>query len=132
MKKNLPGISSKDVLYFILGIVLLMCGLYWILHSFTISSTWGRGYWSLFGHRMPLVVMPLPLIIGLVLAFFTKQKKFGLILSGIGVLLIVVSLITSIEFRLLNIKIYKIILMFGMTFTGLGMLIKVLFSGKKD
>lgn len=121
---------KNELLQFFLGFLLFGGGFYWVLNSFTVTSSWGLGYWSLFGMRLPSGVMLIPLLVGIVLLFMLKKKIWGGMVCALGILVILISLITSIEFHAVHAPLYVYVLMFGMVAAGAGLLIKVLFSKK--
>ena len=128
---NVSGSSNNELLQFFIGFLLFGGGIYWMLNSFTVSSSWGGGYWSLFGMRMPMGVMLIPLLVGIGLLFFCDKKVIGGCVAALGLLVIVISLLTSIEFHAVRSSLYVYVLMFGMIAAGAGLLIKTLFK-KRD
>ena len=128
---NVTGSSDHELLQFFIGFLLFGGGIYWVLNSFTVSSTWGSGYWSLFGMRMPMGVMLIPLLVGIGLLFFLDKKVIGGFVCALGLLVIVISLLTSITFHAVRSSLYVYVLMFGMIAAGAGLLIKTLFKGGK-
>lgn len=129
------GKASNELLQFFMGFLLFGGGLYWVFNSFTVSSTWGYGYWGFGGFRMPMGTMLIPLLVGIGLCFFMEKKAVGGFVCALGVLIILISLITSLSFHATSGTLYTYILMFGMVAAGAGLLIKVLFkpsSRKKD
>ncbi len=118
---------GNDLLQFFLGILLFGGGVYWALNSFVVRSTWGSGYWGLFGVRLPTGVVLLPLLLGIGLLFFMKKKIVGGVVSALGLLIILISLFTSIQFYAVRATLYMYVLMFGMIAAGAGLLIRVLF-----
>lgn len=132
MRKNLRGAADSALIKFFAGLLLFGGGIYWMLNSFTVSSTWGRGYWSLFGAHLPTGTMLIPLLLGIGMMFFMEKKTIGGMVTGLGVLIIIISLLTSIEFHAVHKSLYEYVLMFGMTAAGAGLLIKTLFTGGGD
>lgn len=122
--------SGNELLQFFLGFLLFGGGIYWALNSFIVTSTWGSGYWSIFGLRMPAGVMMIPALIGIGLMFFMKKKIVGGMVTALGVLIILISLITSLSFHAVRSSLYVYFLMFGMIAAGAGLLIRVLFKKK--
>lgn len=120
--------SGNELLQFFLGFLLFGGGVFWALNSFTVTSTWGSGYWGLFGMRLPAGVMLIPLLIGIALLFFMKKKIVGGMVSALGILIILISLLTSLQFHAVRGSLYVYVLMFGMIAAGAGLLVRVLFK----
>lgn len=120
--------AGNELLQFFLGFLLFGGGVYWALNSFTVTSTWGSGYWSIFGVDMPAGVMLLPLLLGIGMMFFMKRKIIGGMVTALGGLIILISLITSLRFHAVRATLYVYLLMFGMIAAGAGLLIRVLFK----
>ncbi len=120
---------SNPLLEFCLGFLLLGGGLYWIFNSFIVTFAWGS-LWSGFGMSAGLAtgLMLVPLLIGLGLAFFMEKKTIPGIVIALGVLIILITLITSVRFRPMSATLWQYILMFGMVAAGAGLLAKSLFK----
>lgn len=134
---NRNGSAGNDTLQFFMGILLLGGGLYWLLSSFTVSSRFGGGmggygYYSLFGMRITGGVMLIPLLLGIGLIFFLDGKKrfIGYTVTSLGLLVIVISLLSSLEFHARYGSLYMYVLMFGMIAAGAALLIKSTFKKK--
>lgn len=123
-----PGKASNELMQFFMGFLLFGGGLYWVFNSFEVTSTWGRGYWGIGNFRMPMGTMLIPLLVGIGLTFFLEKKWIGGFVCALGVLVILISLITSISFHAIHGTLYTYVLMFGMVAAGAGLLIKVLFK----
>lgn len=125
---NAKGSSDHELLQFFIGFLLFGGGVYWILNSFTVSSAWGGGYWSLFGMRLPSGTMLIPFLIGIGLLFFLDRKIIGGIVCCLGLLIILISILTSLEFHAVRNSLYVYLLMFSMVAAGAALLIKTLFK----
>ena len=125
---NNEGKAQNELLMFFMGFLLFGGGLYWVFNSFTVSSTWGAGYWGFAGFRMPMGTMLIPLLVGIGLLFFFEKKAIGGFVCALGVLIILISLITSLSFHATSGTLYTYILMFGMVAAGAALLIRVLFK----
>lgn len=125
--------KSNPLLEFFVGAVLLGAGIYWILNSFVVSFSWGS-LWSSFGMSTQLAtgLMLIPLLIGIGLAFFLKHKWIAGVVIAIGLVIILVTLLTSVRFRPLSASLWQYILMFGMTAAGAGLLAKCLLTRRDD
>ena len=70
--------ESHPLASFLIGLVLLGAGIYWVLNSFVVSFSWGS-LWGGFGMNTSLAtgLMLVPLLIGIGLLFFLDRKWIG-------------------------------------------------------
>ena len=129
--QNAKGSSNNELLEFFIGFLLLGGGIYWVLNSFEVSSGFGYGYYSFFGLRITGGVMLIPLLVGIGLLFFLDKKVIGGFVTALGLLVILISLLSSLTFHARYNSLYVYVLMFGMIAAGAGLLIKSLFK-KRD
>lgn len=122
---NKAGSSDHELLQFFIGFVLLGAGVYWILNSFEVSSSWGL--YSFFGLNITGGVMMIPLLVGIGLLFFCEKKIIGGCVTVLGLAIILISLLSSVSFHARYNTLYVYVLMFGMVAAGAGLLIKTLF-----
>ncbi len=120
---------SNPLLEFFVGFLLLGGGLYWIFNSFIVTFSWGS-LWGGLGISSGIAtgLMLVPLLIGIGLAFFMEKKTVPGIVISLGVLIILITLITSVRFRPISATLWQYVLMFGMTAAGAGLLAKSLFK----
>ncbi len=130
---NVSGSARNDLLEFFIGFLLLGGGVYWVLNSFEVHSSWGYGYYGFFGMRLTGGVMLIPLLVGIGLCFFLdgKKKAIGGCIAALGLLIILISLLSSLSFHARYGTLYVYVLMFGMIAAGAGLVIKSLFK-KRD
>lgn len=132
---NKSGAAGNETLQFFLGILLLGGGLYWLLSSFTVSTHMGGmgGYgYSFFGTRITGGVMMITLLVGIGLIIFLNGKKrfIGYSVTALGLFIIVISLLSSLQFHAKRGSLYMYLLMFGMIAAGTALLIKSTFKKK--
>ena len=86
--------ESHPLASFLIGLVLIGAGVYWILNSFVVAFSWGS-LWGGFGMSTSLAtgLMLVPLLIGIGLLFFLDHKWIGWVVVAIGVLAILVTLL---------------------------------------
>jgi F0F1-type ATP synthase assembly protein I len=128
---NAAGSAHNELLEFFIGFLLLGGGIYWVLNSFEVSSGFGYGYYSFFGMRITGGVMLIPLLVGIGLLFFCDKKVIGGFVSALGLLVILISLLSSLTFHARYNTLYVYVLMFGMIAAGAGLIIRSLFK-KRD
>ena len=106
--------ESHPLASFLIGLVLLGAGIYWVLNSFVVSFSWGS-LWGGFGMNTSLAtgLMLVPLLIGIGLLFFLDRKWIGWVVVAIGLLAILVTLLTSVRFRPITASLWQYVVMFG-------------------
>ncbi len=121
--------KSNPLLEFVVGFLLLGVSIYWILNSFEVRFVWGSIFTG-FGisAQMATGLMLIPLLIGIGLAFFMKKKTIPGIVIALGLLIILITLLTSVRFTPMRATLWQYVLMFGMFAAGAGLLAKSLFS----
>ena len=77
--------ESHPLASFLIGLVLLGAGIFWVLNSFVVSFSWGS-LWGGFGMNTSLAtgLMLVPLLIGIGLLFFLDRKWIGWVVTAIG------------------------------------------------
>jgi hypothetical protein len=119
--------SSGSLLQFLIGLILMGAGLFWIFQSVRVST----GYGSIFrigGWGIPNGTIIIPLLIGIVMLFVMERKIFGWIVTGIGIAVILVGIITSVQLHFYGTNLFEYILMFGFTLVGGALVLKNLFK----
>ncbi len=119
--------SSGSLMQFLIGLVLMGAGLFWIFRSVDVSSGYGSifriGSWG-----VPNGTIIIPLLIGIVMLFVMERKIYGWIVTGIGIAIILVGIITSVRLHFYGTSLFEYILMFGFTLVGGGLVLKNLFK----
>lgn len=120
--KVVPKKPSHPLAEFLIGLVLLGAGVYWVLNSFVVTFSWGS-LWGSFGMSTSVAtgLMLVPLLIGIGLLFFMDHKWVGWVVVAIGILAILVTLLTSVRFRPLSASLWQYVVMFGMIAAGAGL-----------
>ena len=105
--------ESHPLASFLIGLVLLGAGIFWVLNSFVVSFSWGS-LWGGFGMNTSLAtgLMLVPLLI------------------GIGLLAILVTLLTSVRFRPVSASLWQYVVMFGMIAAGCGLVARGLLKSR--
>ncbi len=119
MKKDT---SFRDL---ILGLILFVAGLYFIFSNARVSTSW---FFYVGRLRMSSGVVIVPLLIGLVMKGMNIESKIADLVIGLGVLLILLAIISSVTITFIHTSLFDFVLMFSMTAVGLGLLIKSLFT----
>lgn len=123
--------NSHPLAEFLIGLVLVGAGVYWVLNSFVVTFDWG-GIWGGFGmsSRLATGLMLIPLLLGIALLFFLDRKWIGWVVTAIGVLVILVTLLTSVRFRPISATLWQYVVMFGMIAAGVGLLARGLLKSR--
>ena len=117
---------SKKSMTFVLGVLCLGGGLFLIGQAVSVSTMWGRGL-QLGNYNLPTGLVILPLLIGIGMLFYNHKGKAWKIVTGLGVLFILLAVIMSIQITVRRISLFDFILMFGSTVAGIGLLLRFWF-----
>ena len=121
--------SSGSLLQFLVGLILLGAGLFWIFQSVSVSTGYGYGY--LFGigdMHIPSSTVIIPLLIGILMLFLMEKKIYGWIVIAIGIVIILLSIIMSVRLHFRGGSLFNYIMMFSLTLVGGGLVLKNLFK----
>ncbi len=123
--------ERNELLEFLGGLAMLVVGLYLFTNKATVHTSFFSGGLSLFGMHLNSGLVIIPFIIGIVW-LFVKPSSFGAkLVVGLGILIIIVSVIASTTIRLPRITLYEWILYIVLIFGGAGLLARALFGGRK-
>ena len=123
--------KSNDGINFFVGIILLGLGLFLLMNRISVGTSWfGNNLFSIGGYGVPSGLSVLPLIAGIIMFFYNTESKIARLLMVFGVVLIVASIIFSVQIRLMPTSLYMYILIIGMIAAGTGMTLKGLFKKK--
>lgn len=120
--------KKNYLLEFFIGLLLLGGGLFWIFQSVRVTTSWGGYFYRLGGFGIPNGVIIIPLLIGIIMLFMMKRKIFGWIVTSIGILAILISIITSVSLHFISQSLFSYILMFGFVAVGAALVIRALFA----
>lgn len=122
-----PGHERNTLLQFVIGLLLLGAGLFWIFQSVSVTTGFGSIY-RIGGWAAPNGTVIIPLLIGVVMLFVMEKKIFGWIVTGIGIAVILLAVITSVRLHFSGGSLFNYVLMFGFTAVGGGLVLKSLFK----
>ena len=117
---------KNPALTFIVGIVMLVAGLYWLTTMVQVSTTWGAGL-RVGGTTIPSGLTLVPLIAGILWVFFDPKAIGAKILLLIGVVIIIASILMTIRFHVPRTSLFEFILVFVGIAGGAGLVARVLF-----
>lgn len=127
--------AGRDLALFLLGIAMCAGGLYLFLSNVEISTNlWGRGsgvtYFGLFkGNGIPSGMITIPFILGIVCMFFAPRSLWAKLLTGLGVLVILLGVISSTDMRFKGTTAFNYLLMVILIFGGAAMVLRILLVG---
>lgn len=123
--------AKNELLQFLGGLAMLVVGLYILSQKVMVYS-------SFFGYRMMLGrfsmnsgMIMIPFIIGIVWMFASGGSFISKVFTGLGVLLIIVSLILSTNISLVHMTLYEWMLILILIFGGAGLLVKILLANPR-
>lgn len=120
--------GRNDLLSFFIGLLMFGGGLFMVLQNAQVSSSWGYGYFYHIGSwGIPNGLIMLPLLIGIVMLFLMDRKIFGWIVTVLGILFILLTIIMSVHISWRTTSVYVFIIMFGLIAAGGGLMLKSLF-----
>ncbi len=122
------GKKNYGLIQFIVGLVMLVVGFY--LFSDKVVVTTGFGFaFGRYNIRGGLVIVPL--IAGIVWWFVNPRSVWAKIVTVLGLVLIIASVVVNTRFYFHD-SLYNYIIMFVLMAGGAGLLIKVLFGKPND
>lgn len=119
--------KNHDLLYFLIGIIMLGVGIY-LFSSKVVVST---GFGFMFGSsRINGGLVVVPLIVGIVWWFINPKSIVAKIITALGGVMIVASVIMNTRFFFYD-NLYNYIIMLVLMCGGAGLILRVLFR-KRD
>lgn len=126
---------GKDLLLLLIGVGMCFGGLFIFANNVTVSSfTMSRvSYWGAFGGRsLPGGLVVVPLILGIILWIALPNTFIGKIVTVLGTLIIILSVMASVNLRFKDASLFDYILMLVLIFGGGALALRMLLSpGKK-
>lgn len=124
--------AKNELLQFLGGLVMLVVGLYIFSQKVMVTSGFfGGGHMMLGSFHINNGLIMIPFIIGIVWMFVSDGSFASKIMTGLGVLIIVVSIILSTNISLVRMSLYEWALILVLIFGGAGLIVKLLLGGGK-
>lgn len=124
--------DKNDLRNFFIGIIMFGAGLFMIFQNAQVTSTLGYGgyFYRIGSWGVPNGLIMLPVIIGILMLFMMEKRIFGWIVTILGIVFILLTLIMSVRLVWRTTSAYVFIIMFGLTAAGGGLLLRVLLKKK--
>lgn len=131
MKKNSPG---RDLALLILGMVMVVGGLFLLFNQLDVSSTWGGNitFFGMLGSGVPSGLIVIPLIIGVVLMVIFPKRIWPRIVSGLAVLIIILAIIDSVRITYRSTSFFVFLMIILLIFIGAALCLRILLGTDKD
>ncbi|MDE6662291.1 MAG: hypothetical protein K2K46_03010 [Lachnospiraceae bacterium] len=124
--------AKNELLEFLGGLAMLVVGLYILSQKVMVySSFFGFGM-MLGGFSVSSGMIMIPFIIGIVWMFASGGSFVSKVFTGLGVLIIIVSLIMSTNISLIHMRLYEWVTILILIFGGAGMLARLLLANPKQ
>lgn len=120
--------SENGGLYFLIGIILLAAGLFLLTQQTDVTMVWYT--WRINSINIASGLILIPFIIGIIILFYNPKSLFGKILTIIGIIIIVATIIMSINIVFRKTTLYNLIIMIGLMAAGAGFLLRWYFKRK--
>jgi len=114
---------------FMIGMVMLAAGLYWFLSNVTVKTHLG---FHLGGFQLNTGLIVVPFIIGVIWLFLNVDSIGAKLLTVLGVVIILASVIANIHFIFRSTSLYAYLIMLVLIFGGAALVGQVLFRWPKD
>jgi hypothetical protein len=119
-RKNFTGAGGTPggVGEFLVGLVMFAVGIYVLFDRITVQT----GFWNLFGGRNTFGLTMIPVLLGIGLLFFNGRSIVGWLMTGGGLLFIVVGVIVNLDFYFQRTTLWGALIIFGLPMAGLGLM----------
>jgi hypothetical protein len=117
------------LLNFFLGILLFGIGIFMVFQCTSVTAHWYT--WKIGGWGVPTGVVIIPLLIGIGLLFFNSKSIISWLVTILGLAIILVTIILSVDIVFRKTSLFNYILMFGTILAGTGLLLKSIFTKPK-
>ncbi len=108
---------------FLLGIVLVIIGGYLLFNQVQVHS--GQGFWNFgFGGGSSFGITLIPMLIGIAILFANGKSLVGRVLTGGGMLMILVGIIANLDIHFRQTSLLNTIIMLTCLVGGIGLVIR--------
>lgn len=124
--------QRNELVEFIVGLAMLVIGLYLFTGRVSVSSSFFSSGIYYGPVRIPTGAVFVPFIVGIIMVFAKPESFLSKLVAGLGVLIILVSIIMSVNIRLETISLYEWLLYIIAIFGGLGLVCRIVFAKPKN
>lgn len=119
-RKNFAGAGGTPggVGEFLIGLILFAVGIYVLFDHISVQT----GFWNFGGSRNTFGLTLIPVVLGIGLLFFNGRSILGWLMTGGGLLFIVVGVIMNLEVYFQRSSLWGTLIMFGLPAAGLGLM----------
>ena len=113
---------------FLIGLAMMIAGLYLLLNSIMVTSRFGFGM-RLYGVGAVGItsgMVMIPFIAGIIMVFFNSKNPIGWLLSIGSIIALFAGVLANTQFRFNNMSAFDLIIIFILAFGGLGLLLRSL------
>lgn len=118
--------AGNELFTFVAGLAMLFAGLFILSQKVMVHSNFFGGFMSFRGVHFSNGLIIIPFIIGIIWMFASGCNWGSRILTGAGVLFIVVMIIMNTNISLVTITLYEWVLILVLIFGGIGLLARIL------
>jgi len=129
------GGSEGGLGRFILGLIMLISGLYLLLNNIHVGSGGMGGFGrslSYGGRTITSGFVMIPFIFGIGMIFYNSKNYFGWFLAIASLIMMVVGVITNINFRFEHLSAFELIIILVLFIGGLGLFLSSLKSTRSS
>lgn len=125
--------ARNELLQFLAGLAMLIAGLFIFSQKVMVYSSFlGSGLgMSIGGMNLSNGLIIVPFIIGVVWMFASEGSFASKVFTAAAVLIIILAVIMTTNISLVRITLYEWVLILVLIFGGAGLLIRILFAGRK-
>ncbi len=120
--------NQNNGIYFLIGIILTSVGLFLLTQQTVVTMNWY--HWAFGSFKLASGLILVPFIIGVIVMFFNPKSLIGKIVTIIGIVIIIATIIMSIDIAFKQTSLYNFIIMIGMIAAGSGLLLRWYFKRK--
>lgn len=124
--------ERNELLEFLGGLIMFVVGLFLFTNKVTVQSALFSGSLAIGSVNISSGLVVIPFIVGIVMMFVRPHMLAAKLVTGLGLLIIIVSVIATTTIRLPRITLYEWLLYLVLIFGGLGLLCRVLLGNHKD
>ena len=115
------GGTPGGVREFLVGVALLLVGVYLVTASVTVST----GYWTIWGRDASGLSL-IPLILGVGTIFFNGRSRLGWGLVVTSLIIILAGILLNLHFQFQPTSLFNVLLMLTLMASGLGLIVRSL------